>query len=55
MGNCYLQLQARVTVWYGPVVMTEDNKQASIKCITYIDSNSFLLADVDKILELEHS
>lgn len=53
MGNCFPQLQACVTAWYGQVVMTEDNKQASIKCIIYIESNFFLLEDVDTILELE--
>lgn len=53
MGNCCLWLQACVTAWYGQVVMTEDNKQASIKCIIYIESNFFLLEDVDTILELE--
>jgi len=44
-----------VTVWYGQVVMIEDNKQASVKCILYIESNLFSLEDVDIILELQHS
>lgn len=54
MGNCCLQLLACVMVWFGQVVMTEDNKQASIKCIIYIESNFFLLRGVDIVLELEH-
>lgn len=35
--------------------MTEDNKQASVKCIIYIESNFFLHGDVNITLELEHS
>lgn len=39
--------------WYGQV-MTENNKQVSIKCTIYIERNFFYLEDVDIILELEY-
>lgn len=39
----------------GKVGMTEGNNQASIKYGIYIESNCFLLQDVDIVLELEHT
>lgn len=39
----------------GKVGITEDNNQASIKYGIYIESNWFLLQDVNIMLELEHT